>query len=89
MIVLEIYSSTVVGMMGRTIIVCLQLFRSIHFRAMNDTAKFAGNQPCLSQGGSTAHLLHAKQPAVPSSPIRSLMCTYLVYVPDQVRVEAK
>ena len=33
-------------MMGRTIIACLQLFRSIHFRAINDTVKFAGNIPC-------------------------------------------
>ena len=40
---------------------------------MTDTIKFAGNLPCLPQGGSTGYLLHAKQPAVPSSPVRSLL----------------
>jgi len=30
---------------------------------MNDTVKFAGNLPCLPQGGSTAYLLNDKQPA--------------------------
>ena len=64
---------TVVGIMGRTIIACLQLFRYIHFRAMNDTVKFAGNLACLPQGGSTAYLLYAKQPAVQPSSIRSLL----------------
>jgi len=61
--------------MGITIIACLQkvkLFSSIHFRAMNNTVKFAGNLPCVPQGGSTTYLLqrifklcllHAKLPA--------------------------
>ena len=49
--------------MGRTIIACLQLFRSIRFRA---------DLPCLPQGGRTAYLLHVKQSAFSSAPIRSL-----------------
>jgi len=44
---------------------------------MHDTVKFAGNLPFLPQGGSTAFLLNAKQPAVPSSPMRSLVLLYL------------
>ena len=42
---------------------------------MNDTVKFAGNLQCLPQGGSTAYLLHAKQPAVPSSPKAGEHCS--------------
>ena len=52
-------------MMGRTIIACLQVFRSFHFRGVwMILSNLMVNLPCLPQGGSIAYLLHAKQSAV-------------------------